>query len=144
MRRRKLENFKVEKRKDFDPPKHSSTPGNKKTKVPRLINPDEITELEVKRADLEAARAIKGAADKIMEAANLIINCMTEFKPEIKSLANRNYREIQMSSNAIRQLVSIKTLKNDFFKEISVLFFLDFRSCKTRCSSSVAKAYFSR
>ena len=76
-------------------------------RLPRVVNPDEITELEVKRADLEAAQAIKAAADKIMEAGNLIINCMTELRPEIKSLANRNYREIQMSSNAIRQLVSV-------------------------------------
>ena len=76
-------------------------------RLPRVVNPDEITELEVKRADLEAAHAIKAAADKIMEAGNLIINCMTELRPEIKSLANGNYREIQMSSNAIRQLVSV-------------------------------------
>ena len=74
-------------------------------KLPRYVNPDEITELEVKRADFEAARAVKEAADKILEAANLIVNCMTEFRPELKALANRNYREIQMSSNAIRQLV---------------------------------------
>ena len=76
-------------------------------RLPRVVNPDEITELEVKRADLEAAHAIKAAADRIMEAGNLIINCMTELRPEITSLANRNYREIQMSSNAIRQLVSV-------------------------------------
>ena len=61
---------------------------------------------EVKRADLEAAEAIKLAADKIMEAAVLISSCVRELQPEIKSLANRNYREIQMSSNAMRQLVS--------------------------------------
>ena len=41
-----------------------------------------------------------------MEAANLIINYMTELRPEIKSLANRNCREIQMSANAVKQLVS--------------------------------------
>ena len=86
-------------------------------RLPRVVNPDEITELEVKRADLEAAHAIKAAADKIMEAGNLIINCMTELRPEIKSLANRNYREIQMSLNAIRQLVSILENKaHNFFQ----------------------------
>ena len=65
-----------------------------------------MADLEVKRADLEAAEAIKLAADKILEAAVLISNCVRELQPEIKSLANRNYREIQMSSNAMRQLVS--------------------------------------
>ena len=84
----------------------SSTPGNKKLKRLRTINPDEISDMEVKRADLQASYAIKAAADKIMEVANLIINCMTELRPEIKSLANRNYREIQMSANAVKQLVS--------------------------------------
>ena len=93
-------------------PQHSSTPGNKKIKRPRLVNPEDLTELEVNRADLEAAQAIEGAADKIWEAANLIANCMNEFRPELKALANRNYREIQMSSNAIRQLVSIFFKKN--------------------------------
>ena len=56
--------------------------------------------------DREAADAIKMAADKIMEAATLIVNCMTELRPELKSLSNRNYREIQMSTNAVKQLVS--------------------------------------
>ena len=56
--------------------------------------------------DREAADAIKMAADKIMEAAALIVNCMTELRPELKSLSNRNYREIQMSTNAVKQLVS--------------------------------------
>ena len=56
--------------------------------------------------DREAADAIKMAADKIMEAATLIVNCKTELRPELKSLSNRNYREIQMSTNAVKQLVS--------------------------------------
>ena len=56
--------------------------------------------------DCELADAIKMAADKIMEAATLIVNCMTELRPELKSLSNRNYREIQMSTNAVKQLVS--------------------------------------
>ena len=56
--------------------------------------------------DREAADEIKMAADKIMEAATLIVNCMTELRPELKSLSNRNYREIQMSTNAVKQLVS--------------------------------------
>ena len=56
--------------------------------------------------DREAADAIKMAADKIMEAATPIVNCMTELRPELKSLSNRNYREIQMSTNAVKQLES--------------------------------------
>ena len=70
------------------------------------MHPDEIADLEVKRADLEAAEAIKLAADKIMEAAVLISKYVKELMSDIKSLANRNYREFQMSSNAMRQLVS--------------------------------------
>ena len=65
-----------------------------------------MADLEVKRAYLEAAEAIKLVADKIMEAAVLISNCVRELQPEIKPLGNINYREIQMSSNAMRQLVS--------------------------------------
>ena len=75
----------------------------------------------MRRADLEAAQAIKGAADKILEAANLITNCMNEFRPELKALANRNYREIQMSSNAIRQLVSMFFSKTKFFQKETYL-----------------------
>ncbi|XP_075242665.1 uncharacterized protein LOC142337336 [Convolutriloba macropyga] len=93
-------------RNELNNPQFSSTPGNKTKKVkrPRIVHPDEMADLEVKRADLEAAEAIKLAADKILEAAVLISNCVRELQPEIKSLANRNYREIQMSSNAMRQL----------------------------------------
>ena len=95
-------------RHELNNPQFISTPGNKNKKVKRpiIVHPDEMADLEVKRADLEAAEAIKLAADKIMEAAVLISNCVRELQPEIKSLANRNYREIQMSSNAMRQLVS--------------------------------------
>ena len=53
-----------------------------------------------------AANAMREAAEKITEAASMIVNCMQELKPEIKSLANRNYREIQLSANALKQLVS--------------------------------------
>ena len=87
-------------------PKFSSTPANRKVKRSKIINPEDIVEMEVKHADLEAARAIKEAADKISDAAAAIVKCMQELKPEIKSLANRNYREIQMSTNAVKQLVS--------------------------------------
>ena len=62
--------------------------------------------MEARRADREASISIKQAADKIMEAATMIVNCMQDLKPKIKSLANRNYREKQMSSNAVKQLVS--------------------------------------
>ena len=87
-------------------PKFCSTPVNGKVKRSKLINPEDIVDMEVKRADVEAAPAIKEAADKISDAAAAIINCMQELKPEIKSLANMNYREIQMSTNAVKQLVS--------------------------------------
>ena len=62
--------------------------------------------MEVRRADLEASTSIKQAADKIIEAVTMIVNCMRDSKLETESLANRNYREIQMSSNAVKQLVS--------------------------------------
>ena len=90
----------------------SSTPGNKKLKAKRnkAMNPDEVTESKVRRIDGEASEAMKLAADKIMDAATLIVNCMTELKPELKALSNRNYREIQMSTNAVKQLVSIKLI----------------------------------
>ena len=86
-------------------PKQSSTPANKKWKRAKTINPEDIKDMEVKQADLEAATAIKEAADKIMSAAEMIVNCMQELKPEIELLLNRNYREIQMSSNPVKQLV---------------------------------------
>ena len=49
---------------------------------------------------------MKIAAEKIFEAATLIVNCMTELRPELKALSNRNHREIQMSTNAFKQLVN--------------------------------------
>ncbi|XP_075261942.1 uncharacterized protein LOC142353562 isoform X2 [Convolutriloba macropyga] len=92
--------------KAVEAPQCSSTSGNKKLKRPRIVHPNEMAELEVKRAELEASEAIKTAADKIMDAAVMITNCMRELQPKLKSIANRNYREIQMSANAIRQLTS--------------------------------------
>ena len=88
-----------------DAPK-SSMPANRKMKRCKLVKPEDITEMEVRRADMEAASAIREAADKIKEAAVMIVNSMQELKPEIKALSNRNYREIQMSTNAVKQLVS--------------------------------------
>ena len=49
---------------------------------------------------------MKIAAEKIFEAATLVVNCVTELRPELKALSNRNYREIKMSTNAFKQLVS--------------------------------------
>ena len=82
---------------------------NKKLKLKRskAINPDEISETKIRRVDREASDAMKTAADKIMEAATLIVNCMTELRP-LKSLSTRNYREIQMFTNVIKQLVCKK------------------------------------
>ena len=101
----------------LDQPKHSSTPANRKMKRAKTINPEDLTDMEIKRADLEAATAMKEAADKIMHAAEMIVNCMQELKPEIKSLANRNYREIQMSTNAVKQLVCFNFSCCFFFSE---------------------------
>ena len=101
--------------RDFAKPKFSSTPANRKLKKTKAINPEDITEMEVQRADLEAASAIKEAAEKISQAAVAIVNCMQELKPEIKSLANRNYKEIQMSTNAVKQLVSFQRACQSFF-----------------------------
>ena len=89
----------------LDKPKYSSTPANRKFKKVKTINPEDIAEMEYRRADLEAVNAIRESAEKITQAAVMIVNCMEELKPEIKSLANRNYREIQMSTNAVKQLV---------------------------------------
>ena len=50
---------------------------------------------------------MKKAADKVMEAATLIVICMTELRPEFKALSNKNNREIQMSTNEVKQLVRI-------------------------------------
>ena len=99
----------ADKCKEHEKKPLSSTPGvNKKIKLKRskAINPDEISETKIRRVDREASDAMKNAADKIMEAATLIVNCMTELRPELKSFSNKNYREIQMSTNAIKQLVS--------------------------------------
>ena len=73
----------------------------------RTINPSEVNDTKYRRVDREATDAIKAEADKMMEAADKIINCMSELKPELKSLSDRNYREIQISTNAVKQLVSI-------------------------------------
>ena len=94
----------------IEQPKCSSTSINKKMKRTKTINSQDVTEKKLLRADLEAANAIKEAAVKIKDAAAMIVNCMQELKPEIKSLANRNYREIQMSANAVKQLVSSTNL----------------------------------
>ena len=72
----------------------------------KAINPGDMDTPTTRHVDREAADAIKMAADKIMEAATLIVNCMTELRPELKSISNRSYREIQMSTNAVKQLVS--------------------------------------
>ena len=90
----------------FELPASSSTPANKKMRKTKAVNPEDIAELETRRADLRASQAILEAANKISNAAEMIVNCMQELKPELRSLANRNYREIQMSSNAVKQLVS--------------------------------------
>ncbi|XP_075264349.1 uncharacterized protein LOC142356294 isoform X2 [Convolutriloba macropyga] len=85
----------------------SSTPGNnKKLKRGKLLKPEDIAELKCKRPEREAAEAMKNAADKIMDAALLISNCMKELRPELKALSNRNYREIQISTNAVKQLTA--------------------------------------
>ena len=94
----------------IEQPKRSSTPANKKLRRTKTISPQDVTEKKLLRADLEAANAIKEAAAKITDAAAMIVICMHELKLEIKSLANRNYREIQMSADALKQLVSSTNL----------------------------------
>ena len=88
----------------------SSTPGcSKKIKVRKnkALDPDEVHKLKFRKVDKEASESMKIAVEKIFEAATLIVNCMTELRPKLKALSNRNYREIQMSTNAVKQLVSI-------------------------------------
>ena len=85
----------------------ASTPGHiKKVKRSKAVAPGDVNDLKCRKVDREASDAMKMAADKIMEAATLIVNCMTELRPELKALSNRNYKEIQMSTNAVKQLVS--------------------------------------
>ena len=72
----------------------------------KAVNPADTDTSTTRYVGREAADAIKMAADKIIEAATLIVNCMTELRTELKALSKRNYREIQMSTNAVKQLVS--------------------------------------
>ena len=93
----------------------SSTPGAvKKVKHARTKIPDDVAEFKSRKIDREATDSIKAAADKIMDAAMLFINCMNDLRPELRALSNRNYREIQTSTNAFKQLVS----ENKFNKTI--------------------------
>ena len=94
----------------------SSTPGNsKKLKKRKAYGPEEIRDVQAKNTEIEASRAITKAADKMMDAADKIVNCVTElrsdlrteFKPAVTALGNRNYREVQMTTNAVKQLVII-------------------------------------
>ena len=86
----------------------SSTPGNgKKPKRARTLGPDEVPSAESRKAEAQAARAITSAAGRIADAAEVMINCMNDFRGNIASLANRNYREIQQSTGALKQLVSL-------------------------------------
>ena len=72
----------------------------------------------IQHVDREAADATKMTADKIIEAATIIVKCMTELRPELKTLSNRTYREIQMSTNAVKQLVS--SIKSPISKSIPI------------------------
>ena len=102
----------------------SSTPGNvKKQKKRKIVGPSEIEQVQFQKGELESFKAISKAADKMMEAAESIVRCIkelrsdlrTELKPAITSLGIRNYGEIQLSANAIKQLVGQNEL---FFLEI--------------------------
>ena len=94
----------------------SSTPGNtKKLRKRKAFGPEDVGDVQAKKAEIEASRAIIKAADKIMDAADKIVNCVTElrsdlrteFKPAVTALGNRNYREVQMTTNAVKQLVNV-------------------------------------
>ena len=58
------------------------------------------------QVELKAANSIVAASERIMDAAEIIVNCMNELKPTLSSLANRNHREIVNSAYAVKQLVS--------------------------------------
>ena len=115
----------------------SSTPGNKKLKKRKAVGPEEVTDVIVQKAELEASKAIIRAADKIADAADKIVNCVTElrsdirteFKPAVTALGNRNYREIQMTTNAVKQLV-IFWLKVFNVICIKLLCFQRFADCR--------------
>ena len=71
----------------------SSTPGNiKKMKVKRnkAPNPEDVNPSNLRRVDWAGSDAIKMTADMKMEAAALIVNCMTELRQELNALSNSN------------------------------------------------------
>ena len=69
---------------DLNQPKHSSTPANKRLKRTKVVHTEEVTERKKRREEMLAANAMREAAEKITEAASMMVNCMQEFKPEIK------------------------------------------------------------
>ena len=69
----------------------------------KALNPEDVASLKSRKIEREASESLKAAADKIMEAAMTIINCMNDLRPELKALSNRNHREIQISTNAVKQ-----------------------------------------
>ena len=84
----------------------SSIPADsKKLKRGRTFGPDDLCEIETKKADIRAAEAITSAAGKISDAADKIVNCLNDLKPALQALANRNHREIMQTSSAVKQLV---------------------------------------
>ena len=82
----------------------SSTPADgKKFRRGKTVGPLCAREEQV---ELKAANSIVAASERIMDAAEIIVNCMNELKPTLSSLANRNHREIVHSAYAVKQLVS--------------------------------------
>ena len=115
----------------------SSSPGDaKRLKRGRTYGPEDICDVEVKKADLRASRAITAAAEKINDAAESIVNCVTELKPALQALANRSHREIVQSAGAVKQLV------RNFFLEHILFHFNKFDDVQRKIW--LKNGYFSR
>ena len=64
---------------------------------------------------VKAGQDFKHAAELLMDASSNQVNSMKSLEAAIEKLANRNYHEIQSSTDAVKQLVSLKFLRTALF-----------------------------
>ena len=64
---------------------------------------------------VKAGQDFKHAAELLMDASSNQVNSMKSLKAAIEKLANRNYHEIQSSTEAVNKLVSLKFLRTALF-----------------------------
>ena len=81
-----------------------STPGAaKKVRRGNTYGPEDVrAQGYVQKTDKEATEAIVKAAARISDNVELIINRMSDLKPAINAPANRNYKKIKLSANALK------------------------------------------